>query len=575
MSQLSKFGALKFGGILALAAAGHVAAPVPALAQSTSQSTSRAVVQPLPGPESQALNSALSRLGRNPKDVVALIDAGNAALAMGDVDAAVGFFANADQIQPNSPRVRAGLAAALVQNGNPFDAIPLFTEAEGAGGMDPRLNADRGLAYDLVGDNATAQKYYRLALAASPSDEVKRRLALSLAIAGNRNGMEDVLMPLLQKADKPAYRTRAFALAILGKPDEAVTIAYQSMPQDLAAGISPYLRYMPRLTKAQQAAAATFGHFPRASDIGRDDPRVLRYSPPVHVATAEATLVPTGKPLGKPAKGAEKGKDDKSKDDKVTKTTQLAVATKASTVPVPQRAALPDFKPTREETVAPLLVKPPIVTPVETPPVRQVALVTPPPAKPPVQALTLPAAPGTPPASPPATVPTLIAAASPTPATIQPAVSPPLPTPKPVPAPTVAAAAPKPRFFDAFGDLGAPTAAAVPASGAVDIRKIAAAKPKVEAKVTKPSHPSRIWIQVGVGRGKGPMQSDWKSLVKDVPELLRGKSASTTDWGKTNRLLTGPFETESAAKALLAKLKKQKVDAFVWTSPAGQVVDPL
>jgi len=71
------------------------------------------------------------------------------------------------------------------------------------------------------------------------------------------------------------------------------------------------------------------------------------------------------------------------------------------------------------------------------------------------------------------------------------------------------------------------------------------------------------------------MQSDWKSLVKDVPELLRGKSASTTDWGKTNRLLTGPFETESAAKALLAKLKKQKIDAFVWTSPAGQVVDPL
>jgi tetratricopeptide (TPR) repeat protein len=556
VSQLSKFRAMKFGGIFALALAGLAAAPLPALAQSTS----RAVVQALPGPESQALNSALSRLGRNPKDVVALIDAGNAALAMGDVDAAVGFFANADSIQPNSPRVRAGLAAALVQNGNPYDAIPLFTEAEGAGGMDPRLNADRGLAYDLVGDNATAQKYYRLALAASPSDEVKRRLALSLAIAGNRTGMEEVLMPLLQKADKPAYRTRAFALAILGKPDEAVTIAYQSMPQDLAVGISPYLRYMPRLTKAQQAAAATFGHFPRAADIGRDDPRVLRYSPPVHVATAEATLVPAGKPLGKPEMGTEKSRDEKAK-----KSTQLAVARTASAVPVPQRAALPDFKPAREETVAPLQVKPPVVTQFETPPARQVALVTPPPAK--LQAL--PAAQVT----SPATGPALIPAVSPTPATVQAATI--AATPKPTPAPTIAAAPPKPRFFDAFGDLGAPTAAAVPASGAVDIRKIAAAKPKIETKITKPSHPSRIWIQVGVGRGKGPMQSDWKSLVKDVPELLRGKSASITDWGKTNRLLTGPFETESAAKALLAKLKKQKIDAFVWTSPAGQVVDPL
>ncbi|WP_310532584.1 tetratricopeptide repeat protein [Novosphingobium sp.] len=562
MSQFSKFGALKFGGIFALALAGLAAAPLPALAQSTS----RAVVQALPGPESQALNSALSRLGRNPKDVVALIDAGNAALAMGDVDAAVGFFANADSIQPNSPRVRAGLAAALVQNGNPYDAIPLFTEAEGAGGMDPRLNADRGLAYDLVGDNATAQKYYRLALAASPSDEVKRRLALSLAIAGNRTGMEEVLMPLLQKADKPAYRTRAFALAILGKPDEAVTIAYQSMPQDLAVGISPYLRYMPRLTKAQQAAAATFGHFPRAADIGRDDPRVLRYSPPVHVATAEGTLVPVGKPLGKPEKGTEKGRDEKAK-----KTTQLAVARAASAVPVPQRAALPDFKPAREETVAPLQVKPPVLTQVETPPARQVATVTLPPAKP----LTIPSAQVTPPATALATGPALVPAPSTAPATLPPATITTTPKPTPAPAPAIAAAPPKPKFFDAFGDLGAPTAAAVPASGAVDIRKIAAAKAQAEAKVTKPSHPSRIWIQVGVGRGKGPMQSDWKSLVKDVPELLRGKSASTTDWGKTNRLLTGPFETESAAKALLAKLKKQKVDAFVWTSPAGQVVDPL
>lgn len=541
------------GGVLALLIAGVLAAPLPAIAQSAS--TSRAVVQALPGPESAALNAALGRLGRNPKDVVALIDAGNAALAMGDVDAAVGFFANADSITPNSPRVRAGLAAALVQNGNPYDAIPLFTEAEGAGGMDPRLNADRGLAYDLVGDNASAQKYYRLALAASPSDEVKRRLALSLAIGGNRTGMEEVLMPLLQKADKPAYRTRAFALAILGKPDEAVTIAYQSMPQDLAVGISPYLRYMPRLTKAQQAAAATFGHFPRAADIGRDDPRVLRYAPPVHVATAEASLVPTGKPLGKPAKSDEKPKDDKGK-----KGTQLAVAKPASTTP--QRAALPDFKPAREETVAPLQVEPPV----ETPPARQLAVVTPPPAKAPVQTVTLVAAPAPTPAAP-------VTLASVPPAISQPA--PVLAAPTPAPKPEVAAVQPKPRFSDAFGDLGAPTAAPVPASGAVDIRKIAAAKPKVETKVTKPAHPSRIWIQVGVGRGKGPLQSDWKSLVKDVPELLRGKSAATTEWGKTNRLLTGPFETDSAAKALLAKLKKQKIDAFVWTSPAGQVVDPL
>ena len=44
----------------------------------------------------------------------------------------------------------------------------------------------------------------------------------------------------------------------------------------------------------------------------------------------------------------------------------------------------------------------------------------------------------------------------------------------------------------------------------------------------------------------------------------------------TNRLLTGPFESEAAASDYLGKLRKAEVDgAFMWTSPAGQVVDDL
>ncbi len=552
-----KVSALALALVLELGASGQVAAQ--------QASASRAVVQPLPGPDSQALNAALARLGRNAKDVSALIDAGNAALAMGDVDAAVGFFANADQIAPNSPRVRAGLAAALVQNGNPYDAIPLFTEAEGAGGMDPRLNSDRGLAYDLVGDNATAQKYYHLALAAGAGDEVSRRLALSQAISGNREAMETTLLPLLQKADRPAFRTRAFSLAILGKPDEAVSIAYQSMPQDLAAGISPYLRYMQRLTKAQQAAAATFGHFPRAADIGRDDPRALRYAPPVHVATAETKLVPKGEPLGKPARNlADKGKvaAEKSSADKGKPSggnTQLALATKP-VAPAP-RAALPDVKPTREETVAPMLVKPPVIPP-SSPEQSQSAVTKPELAMTTTPTVIRPAISTLPPANPaPQPAPVLATAVQ---------LAKPVEIQKPVPPLKPAS------FADVFGDLGAPTAVASPASGAVDIRKIAAAKPKTETKVeSKPVNPSRIWVQVGVGRVKASLQTDWKSLVKDVPELLRGKSAATTDWGKTKRLLTGPFDSESAAKTLVTRLKKEKIDCFVWTSPTGQVVDPL
>jgi hypothetical protein len=127
---------------------------------------------------------------------------------------------------------------------------------------------------------------------------------------------------------------------------------------------------------------------------------------------------------------------------------------------------------------------------------------------------------------------------------------------------------------DAFADLALPAAPAAPAPGAVDIRKIAPARPK-PVEPPKPSHPSRIWVQVGVGRDKSALGFTWRGLVKDEPELMRSKSPAISDWGRTNRLLTGPFATEAAAGAFLAKLKKAGLDAFVWTSPAGQVVDEL
>lgn len=528
----------------------------------------RPVVQPIPGGESQALNAALARLGKDPRDVGALIDAGNAALAMGDVDAAVGFFARADQLAPNSPRVRAGLAGALVQSGNPYDAIPLFAEAEAAGGMDPKLNSERGLAYDLVGDNATAQRYYLQALSAGPSDEISRRLALSEAIAGDRAAMEGTLAPLIQRGDKGAQRIRAFGLAILGRPDEAVLIAQQSMPADLAAGIAPYLRYMPRLTKAQQASAAMFGHFPRAADIGRDDPRVARYAPPVRVATADVGLVPNGTPLGGKAK-AKPATEPAPKSGEAKGKPQVAAAA--------PRIAPPDLQPSREESVAPAGVTE--LSPIGPPPARsalpqQVAAAKPAPNKPaskPVQAAPTPAFPAQQPVKVAANSFDLGQMGKPA------ATTPPPPAPQPVarpvvppPAPVAQPARPK-SFADAFGDLGAPEAKPVAASGAVDLRKIQPARPKP----VEPPNPSRIWVQVGVGRAKAQLGFTWRGLVKDYPDLFRGKSASISEWGRTNRLLTGPFETERAADSFLAKLKREELDAFVWTSPAGQVVDPL
>ena len=76
--------------------------------------------------------------------------------------------------------------------------------------------ADRGLAHDLLGDQAAAQADYRLADAVADADEARRRLALSLAISRDKKGALTTLQPLLNTRDPAAQRTRAFVLALVG-----------------------------------------------------------------------------------------------------------------------------------------------------------------------------------------------------------------------------------------------------------------------------------------------------------------------------------------------------------------------
>jgi hypothetical protein len=153
---------------------------------------------------------------------------------------------------------------------------------------------------------------------------------------------------------------------------------------------------------------------------------------------------------------------------------------------------------------------------------------------------------------------------------------------------------------DVFADLGTPVVQSTPVSGAVDIRKIEPAKPapkpdpkvlakeaeakaaaekkaaEKKAKPAPPSHPSRIWVQVGVGRDKSAIAYDWRKWSKDTPALFKGRSAYVSDMGRTNRILTGPFESNKAANDFIGKLGKAGMgDAYIWTSPAGQVVDAL
>ena len=60
-----------------------------------------------------ALARHMRVLADSPKDFLALIGAGKAALALGDTQAAAGFFGRADEVYPASPLPQAGMGAAL------------------------------------------------------------------------------------------------------------------------------------------------------------------------------------------------------------------------------------------------------------------------------------------------------------------------------------------------------------------------------------------------------------------------------------------------------------------------------
>ncbi|MEO0698162.1 MAG: tetratricopeptide repeat protein [Pseudomonadota bacterium] len=271
--------------------------------------TSQPVVQPLPSQDTQRLNRALVELAKQPRNMPALIEAGDAALSVGDLNAALGFYERAREIEPDNVWASLGLAKVYLRSGRPVNALPLFEAAEEAGAELRAVRSDKALALDMVGQQTAAKIAYLQVLEASPrDDEARRRLAISYAISAENAALETTLRPLIERRDFAAFRARAFGLAILGEQDRAAAITEAVMPRELANKITPYLEFMPRLTPAQQASAANLGIFPRAAEIGRDPPEIAQLSgaaprePAAQTRALEdasSQLEPQGAPLGR------------------------------------------------------------------------------------------------------------------------------------------------------------------------------------------------------------------------------------------------------------------------------------
>ncbi len=317
------------------------------------------------------LTAALTRIAASGSDVAALAQAGRAALALGDPRAALGFLARAEQLAPRDPVIKAALGAVMVQLEDPQQAMRFFESAIALGGLERAYLADRGLAFDLLGDQPRAQADYAAAAQYAPSPEVTRRHAISLGISGNSEAAVQMLGPLLRTQDRGAWRSRAMIVAMNGRADEARQIAAATMPPQLASGLSPYFAMMDRLTPQQLAAAAHFGRFP-SYDVVTAQP--VRNSRRVEVAAASPVLPPArtvDRRAGRRAVAANTGVGGRTAQRTRTER-QVASSGRVSPIPVPPVIVAPP--PARVNVVAPSPPPPAVPTrtvptPVTSPPV--------------------------------------------------------------------------------------------------------------------------------------------------------------------------------------------------------------
>lgn len=260
-------------------------------------------VTPPATPNADRLAEEMRTLGRDPRNVRALLNAGELSARLNDSSAAAGFFARAQAIDPSNPRVLAGQAMVMVRMERPGEALRLFAEAERRGLSMESYASDLGLAYDLVGAQAHAQREHKIAMREDPDDETVRRYALSLGISGKESEAMRVLDPLLRRSDRAGWRARAFILAMNGDAAGADKIA-ASMMGGVGSALAPFFRRLPTLNASDKAFAVHFGELRRTTariadaQLAPPLPR-LAQEPGVAVAAAE---VPRAVPPPEPAR---------------------------------------------------------------------------------------------------------------------------------------------------------------------------------------------------------------------------------------------------------------------------------
>lgn len=467
------------------------------------------------GDHAEALARFLRVLAQRPRDLEALSGAGQAALHIGDSNGALNFYARAEEIAPANGRVKAGLGSTMNQLLQPGHALRFFEEAVQLGVPVHEIAGERGLAYDLRGDNRRARIDYEMALRFDPGHaETTRRLAASQAMGGDMLGALATLDKLLRRQDSAAWRMRAFVLAISGDLKGAQETASSVLPRQQADALAPFLQRLGKLKPAQQAAAVHFGVFPTNGRTPSEQELLA-----VRDRMPEPVLSSSN--LKQAAERIERERAERAVREKAEQAERSRAEQAERERAERERAALAQHAAHSDELGDGVEDLPEPALP--TPPAR------------------LARAPAAPPPAPAGRSSTSQQQAA---------------APAPTPAPAAKATPP-----------GASTAAAKPAKDK-DSSKAATASKAGNAK-----EPERHWVQIATGAYKPDLGKEWTRLKEKYPALLGRSTPWTVPLNRTNRLMVGPFKSAAEAQAFVNKA----AGAGFITSPvktnAGQAVE--
>lgn len=194
---------------------------------------------------------------KNPKPLLAL--GGIYAQLQMPKDAAQAWAA-ALNLDPKNAAALRGLANAQIQTGDTAGAI---TNLQAAQAIQPDWRNDNslGVAYDMSGDHAAAQKAYKEGLALDANNlQLTNNLGLSLALSGSY----DQAIPLLEASARdprstPRMRQNlALAYGLSGDDKKAAEVAKQDLDPEGVKENLGYYEFL-RLLQDRNAIASTLG----------------------------------------------------------------------------------------------------------------------------------------------------------------------------------------------------------------------------------------------------------------------------------------------------------------------------